>query len=155
MNGVSKHFFLTLPSRLRRPAVWINPWPAGGMGGGERFCPLQDLLDDPKETVDIDAKFSVPYPERISRPSLKLQRYRRDFFDEMMLSIVMSCHVICRKNGKYSKAPRIHYLKVKHKWKTPKDVKLNALQNGYLRCLKLFYFDTNIQNFHFWTNEWP
>ena len=63
--------------------------------------------------------------------------------------MVTSCFAILGKKGKCLKAARMFSFEVKRNRKTPNDVKLNSLQNGYLGFLIFSYFDPKNSRFRF------
>ena len=120
----------TLEKRSYNP---FNPRPAAAWVLAGSAHPTPEFLDSSKTVADIDIKLSVPSPATSWRLPAKFQKKNvEQFLSKWRHSGIMfgDCG---SKDGKCLKASRMHRFEVKLNQYMSEDVKLSALQNGYLR----------------------
>ena len=95
----------------------------------------------------MGANLTVPYSASIWHPK-KISEIRREIFFRKWGFSDMSRN-FWSKIGQHSNASGMWDFKVKRNKQTPKDVKLNVLQNGYLEFSNFGFLAPKNQNFNF------
>ena len=111
----------------------INPRDAGI---GENAAPSGFFFRQVTNNVDIGAKLPAFLSTSIWSLPSKFQKTHVFLFENRVL--VASCFAILGTNGSCSKAPGAYSLEVKLNRKNTKGVKLNTLQNVFLRLFPSF-----------------
>ena len=112
-------------------------WP----GGGVWRPPLPNIRDSSKTNSAIDVKLGRPSHTTIwHRPWKFFWNPSEIFWDMVDFCDVTTRHFSVENWPNFAGLWKTQFL-IKRKWKTPKDVKWEALQDGYLGFSKVWVFD--------------